>query len=269
MFVAAGLAAFLLVALPVAVCGLGLGGLSRQPWSDLLALRWDPSGARGLIGPLIGTLGVGLGAAMWAAPVGIGAATWLRWLAPAPVRRRGRQVVAALSAVPGVVVGFLCVVVLVPALGAVPGVSEGRALIVAVLGVGALALPAVVAGADRAMAQVPRRRLDAALALGATRVQALRLVVWPASAPGLVEAALLGVARALGDTMVVLLVVGAVGDGAGLGPVRTLTTTIARELSGSTGATERGALYALAAALVVLGIALGQIQGRFGVQRAR
>lgn len=263
LFIAAGLTAFALVAVPVAICGLGTASLVGEPgWTHLLALRWAPSGPWGVFGPLLGTLGVSLGAALWAAPVGIGAATWLRWLAPLPMRRRGREVVAALAAVPGVVLGFVGLVLVVPVLERVAGVPDGRGALAAVLVVGALALPSVAAGADRAMARVPRRRLDAALALGATRLQAIRLVVWPGAARGLGAAALLGIARAVGDTMVVLLVAGEPDEHGLLGPVHTLTTVIARELSAETLPAHRGALYVLAALLLLLGVVVGHWQGR-------
>jgi phosphate transport system permease protein len=264
LFLAAGLTAFALLAVPVAVCGLGLGSLVRPAGglASLLAWRWTEEGPYGVLVPLGGTLLVGVGASLWAAPVGIGAATWIRWLAPARLRRRAREVAAALAAVPPVVGGFVGLVAVPPILARIGGVPDGKGLLAAIVVVGALALPPVIAGADRAMAGVPRRRFDAALSLGATRTQAIRAVIWPIAAVDLAAAALLGVGRALGDTMIVLLVAGE--DHGLLGPVRTLTTTIARELPHAADPAHRGALYVLAAALVLLGLIVGAARQRIG-----
>lgn len=237
--------AFLLISVPVTLCGLSLRALDQ----GLFEVRWTATG--GLISPLAGSLWVALGAMAWAGPVGVGGAFWLRWLAPRRWRRTLRRLVRASAALPPVVVAFVGLTLVPPTLAALVGASDGRGAAAAILVLGFLALPAISTAADRAMRRVSRGRLDAALALGATREQALREVVWPRARPGVLAAVLFGVGRALGDTMVVLMVAGEAAGTSVLGPVRTLTATIAADLPGAS-AEHRAALYGLAAALVVL-----------------
>lgn len=246
--VAAALVGFALLAVPVLVCGLGARSLPAAVSS-------------GWIVPALGSAAVALGAVVWAGPVGIGAATWLGWVAPVRWRTRGRHAVAALAGIPTVVLGFAGLVAVAPLLEGLPGVSDGRGWLAASVVVGVYALPAIVATADRAMRGVPAARMDAAMALGATRVQVIRQLVWPACRGSLAAAALLGVVRALGDTMIVLLLAGDPGSRSLLGPLATLTATLARGLPGA-GEPERAGLYLAALALVVASVALGALARR-------
>lgn len=272
LFAAAGLTLVALVGVPIVVCGTGaaalLGSGGARP-GTLLAAAWSPGTTHALWVPLLGSLAVAAGASLLAVPVGVGAATWIGWFAPARWRRRIRLGIGSFGSVPNVVFGFVGLAWVAPALARLAGVQDGRGWLAASLVLAALALPTVAAHADQAMRSVPRRRIDAALALGASREQGVRLVLWPEAWRGIFGAGLLGVVRTLGDTMVVLLLAGDALAGAGLlGPVRTLTSVLARGLPDPANASHRGALYVAAALLLLVAWAVSAFAGRIAREPA-
>lgn len=203
VFFAALALSFLVESAPLGVAG----------WRELLTSdRWYyRSGAFGAAGMVFGTLAVSAIAIALAAPVGLGAAVFLSESVRPRIRPWLKGAVELLAAVPSVVYGLLGVLLLrewmYRALRPFDALS-GDTLATGGVLLAVMVLPTVVTLADDALQGVSRRQRLAARALGLTRSEAVRRVVLPQAAPGLTAAVLLGVGRALGETIAVFLVVG-------------------------------------------------------------
>lgn len=214
---------------PVLVNGIGVGEL-------LGGVNWRPESAVrpqfGLLGLLAGTVAVTLLAMLMAVPVGIGAAIFVSEFCGARTREVLKVVIELLAAIPSVVWGFIGYMVLNPVLIAVSGAPLGVNVLNGALILALMSVPIIVSMSEDALKAVPDAYREGALALGATRWQLVYRVLLPGARNGLLGAALLGIGRAIGETMAVLMATGhsvqiphSVFD-----PVRTMTATIAAEL---------------------------------------
>ncbi len=197
--------------------------------------NWNPTGATAYYGVLpmvVSTLMVTLCALALAAPLGIGAAAWLAYVAPPRAREVIKPIIEVLAAIPSVVLGFVGIVVVGPALAHGFGLQSGLSAANGALLLAVMALPTIVSITEDALTAVPRDYVQASLALGADRWQTLVRVVLPAAQSGVVAALMLGMGRAIGETMTVLMACGnaTAMPGSIFDPVRTLTATIAIEL---------------------------------------
>ena len=196
---------------------------------------WNPTGGTAFYGVgamVVSTLLVTLAALAVAAPLGIGTAAWLAYVAPPRVREVLKPLIEVLAAIPSVVLGFVGIVIVGPALSRVFGLQSGLTAANGALLLAVMALPTIVSITEDALTAVPRDYLQASLALGADRWQTLVRVMLPAAQSGVVAALMLGMGRAIGETMTVLMACGnATAMPGGLfDPVRTLTATVAIEL---------------------------------------
>ena len=214
---------------------------------------WHPSSGLYTMTPmLVASLAITAGAVLLAAPLGVASALFCRFYAPPKLARLYRAFIQLLAGIPSVVFGFWALVVLVPVLA--------PSLLAGILILALMILPTVALIADSSIAQVPPDQLRAAAALGLTRWSTIRGVILPSARSGLVTALILATARAIGETMAVLMVCGNVvklpkqlSD-----PVRTLTANIALEMSYA-GGLHRSALFVsglLLLALVALLVAI-------------
>ncbi len=214
---------------------------------------WHPSsGLYNMTPILVASLAITAGAVLLAAPLGVASALFCRFYAPPKLARLYRAFIQLLAGIPSVVFGFWALVVLVPVLA--PSLLAGFLILALMI------LPTVALIADSSIAQVPPDQLRAAAALGLTRWSTIRGVILPSARSGLVTALILATARAIGETMAVLMVCGNVvklpkqlSD-----PVRTLTANIALEMSYA-GGLHRSALFVsglLLLALVALLVAI-------------
>ncbi len=246
----------MIIGLFVAARGLPLF-LSFGAWRFIASSQWEP--AQGLFGvfPMIaGSLLVTAGALLLAVPLGVGMAAFLAELAPAPLARALRPAVDLLAGIPSVVYGFVGLAVLVPWIRSAFG-GPGFSVLAGALLLGVMVLPTIVAVAEDAIRAVPRTYREGSLALGATPWQTLTRVVLPAARPGIVAAVVLGMGRAIGETMAVLMVTGnvtALPDSL-LAPARTLTANIALEMSYASGRHQE-ALFATGIVLFLVIMAL-------------
>lgn len=195
----------------VVVGFLVLGVLSGEVrLGELFATRaWSfPSGRFGALAMVWGTVAVSGIALLVAAPLGWAAAITLRELTAPRLRRPLRAAAELLAAVPSIVYGLLGVVVLRPLVSEVFDVPGGDSLLAAGLLLAVMVLPTVIAVSVDALDDVPAETREAAAALGLRRTEVVRAAVLPMARPGLVAAALLGLARALGETVAVFLVIG-------------------------------------------------------------
>jgi len=202
---------------------------------------WQP-----LLRCLLGTCVVTVGAAGVVLPVALGAIVWVRYLAPRWLQGPLRLGLRALGSIPSVVFGLVGVLFVAQAAGALTAALPSSVVATGVLAV--VALPRVARHIDRELGALPQVRMEAALALGASHTEALLRVILPGAWRGIAMAGILGGVRALGDTMVVWMFLGA-SRGVLLGPVHTLTT----ELVGSFHSGDRAAAAALGLVLVLLG----------------
>jgi len=208
-----------------------------------LSPDWFPTSAVnrrfGILALLAGTGSVTLTAMLMAVPFGLGAAVYLAEFCDRRAREALKILIELLAAVPSVVWGFIGLMVMNPLIVRLTGAPIGLNVLNAGIVVGLMSVPIVVSIAEDAIRAVPDGYIEAAQALGATKWQTVRRVIFPAAKSGLLAAVLLGVGRAVGETMAVLMCTGhAVNipfDGRFpflhvLEPVRTLTATITAEL---------------------------------------
>lgn len=197
---------------------------------------WKPdslaSPRYGILGLIVSTLMTTVAALLLAVPLGIGTAAWLALRAPRPLRSSIKFVIEMLAAVPSVVVGFVGIELVGPWIGSLFGVPGGLTGLNGSVLLAIMALPTIISLSEDALSSVPRDLIEGSLALGADRWQTLVRVVGPAARSGIFAAIMLGMGRAIGETMTVLMVTGnAVAMPTGLlDPVRTMTATIAIEL---------------------------------------
>ena len=229
---------------------------------------WHPDrdATRGtfLLLPMVaGTGALALGALLLAAPAGVVSAVFCRFYAPPPVARAYRRLVELLAGIPSVVYGFWGLVTLVPLLRSIE--PPGQSLLAGVLVLALMILPTVALLADSALRSVPRTQLDGAAALGMGRWAMVRGVVLPAAAPGITTGVLLAAARAVGETMAVLMVCGNVVQvPTGLfEPVRSLTANIALEMAYAT-LDHRSALFVTGLVLMAAVASLTFVAARIG-----
>lgn len=197
---------------------------------------WNPAAfgqpTFGIGAMLVSTFAVTLGAMVIAVPLGIGAAAFLSEIAPPRVRNVLKPAIEMLAAVPSVVVGFLGIVLVAPALAAVFGLPNGLNALNGSILLAVMALPTLISVTEDAIHAVPKHYKEASYALGANRWETLLRVTLPACKSGILVAVMLGMGRALGETMTVLMATGnATAMPGGLfDSVRTITATVAIEM---------------------------------------
>lgn len=214
----------------------GLPALSEVELSTLFSTRWYPIESYYGILPLIGgSLLITIGATAIAVPFGIGAAVYLSEIAPRWVREILKPLIEILAGLPSVVLGFLGMVVFSSFLRRFLNLPTGLTALTGSVLLGGIAIPTVVSVAEDALDAVPKSYRDASLAIGATEWQTIWRVTLPAARSGVLTAVMLGVGRAIGETMTVMMVSGnapvlPTGIKDFFSPARTMTATIAAEM---------------------------------------
>jgi len=186
----------------------------------------------GILPLILGSLLVTLGALILSIPLGIGAAVFISEVAPAWIRDWLKSGVELLAAIPSIVIGFIGIAVLAPWVRDLFSLPTGLTALTGSIALAFMAMPTIVSIAEDALTAVPSAYREASLALGATRWQTIYRVTVPSAASGILGAVMLGVGRAIGETMAVMMITGnaAVIPRSLLQPVRTLTATIAAEM---------------------------------------
>jgi phosphate transport system permease protein len=202
----------------------------------LLKTNWDPTSPEkaeyGILSMVVSTLMVTVGALLLAIPIGIGVAAYLSDVAHWRVREIVKPIVEILAGIPSVVVGFLGIVLFGPAIAKIFHTGNGLNAVNGSLLLAIMALPTIISISEDSLNAVPPAYNEASLALGASRWQTLFRVKVPAALSGIIAACMLGMGRAIGETMTVLMATGnarAFPHGF-LSSVRTMTANIAIEL---------------------------------------
>ena len=189
------------------------------------------------------------GAIVLGVPVGFLTAVYLAKLAPKRVKDVMQTAVSLLAGIPSVVYGLVGMLVLVPGIRKAFHLSDGASLLAAIIVLAVMILPSIIKVSVTALEAVPREYEDASLALGATPVETYFKVSVPAAKSGIAAAVVLGVGRAIGEAMAVMMVSGNAANMPGLfQSVRFLTTAVASEMSYSSGL-QRQALFSIALVL--------------------
>lgn len=214
----------------------GLPAIQQVSINDLLSSRWYPIESFYGVLPLIGgSLIITIGATLIAVPFGVGTAIYMSEIAPRWVRELLKPFVEILGGLPSVVLGFLGMLVLSPYLRIILDLPTGLSALAGAILLGGIAIPTVVSIAEDALDAVPKSYRDASLAMGATEWQTIWRVTLPAAKSGVLTAVMLGIGRAIGETMTVMMVTGnapilPTGIKDLFSPVRTMTATIAAEM---------------------------------------
>jgi phosphate transport system permease protein len=200
------------------------------------SITWDPTSPvkaeYGILSMIVSTLLVTIGALVIALPIGLGVAAYLSDVAHWRVREIVKPIVEILAGIPSVVIGFLGIVLFSPFIAKVFGRSNGLNAINGSLLLAVMALPTIISISEDSLNAVPPAYSEASLALGGSRWQTLIRVKIPAALSGIIAAVMLGMGRAIGETMTVLMATGnarAFPHGL-LDSVRTMTSNIAIEL---------------------------------------
>ena len=187
------------------------------------------------------------GAVVLGVPIGLMTAMFLAKVAPPKAARVIKSAVELLAGIPSVVYGLVGMIVLVPAIRNLFGLSSGACLLAAIIVLAIMILPSIINVSETALRAVPQEYEEASLALGATEIETYFRVSLPAAGSGVATAVVLGVGRAIGEAMAIIMVAGNVANMPGLfTSVRFLTTAIASEMSyAAYGSLQRNALYSI------------------------
>ena len=189
------------------------------------------------------------GAILVGVPIGFLTSVYLAKIAPAKVKAVIESAVSLLAGIPSVVYGLVGMLVLVPGIRKVFNIPDGAGLLAAIIVLAVMILPSIIKVSMSALEAVPKEYEDASLALGATPVETYFKVSVPAAKSGIAAAVVLGVGRAIGEAMAVMMVSGNAPNMPGLfESVRFLTTAVASEMSYSAGL-QRQALFSIALVL--------------------
>ncbi len=215
----------------------------------------EPAAQMGILSLILGTLWVSLGAILISLPLGLGVAIYMAEIAHPRVRNTFKPIIELLSGIPSVVYGFFGLVVIVPLIQSVFNLPVGETALAGSIILAIMALPTIITIAEDSIRTTPRSMKEASLALGASRWQTIYRIIIPYSISGITAAAILGIGRAIGETMAVLMVTGNAASipHSFLEPVRTIPATIAAELGESPqGGLHYQSLFILGSILFVI-----------------
>lgn len=254
LFVLAACVSILAVALIcIFLFASGVPGMAKiGVWKFLSGRSWKPgNNVYGILPMILGSLYVTAGALLVGVPAGVLTATFLSRFASKRVKRLLQPAVSLLAGIPSVVFGFFGLVVIVPMIRMLFG-GSGASLLAACILLGMMILPTMISVSEAAISAVPDSYYEGALALGATHEHAVFSVLLPAAKSGVTAAVILGIGRAIGEAMAVMMVAGnrAVLPDSLVRGVRTLTSNIVMEM-GYAADLHREALIATAVVLFV------------------
>jgi len=185
--------------------------LYTSPWEFFLGTKWYPVSEPptfGIMPFFVATLMVTMVATAIAVPIGVGCAAYLAEVAPARIRETVKPIIELLAGIPSVVMGFIGLMLLSPLVQSMFNLDTGLCGLTAAIMLSMMSLPIIVSVSEDALRAVPDEFKEAAYALGATQWETIRHVCIPAALSGIAAAVMLGVGRAIGETMTVLMVAG-------------------------------------------------------------
>lgn len=232
----------------------GIPAIARTGfWPFVSGHKWAPGrDVFGIFPMIMGSIWVTVGALAIGVPLSLACAIFLSEVAPPRTARVIKPAIELLAGIPSVIYGFMGLVILVPLIRNRFG-GPGFSVLASSVVLGIMILPTVISISYDALKAVPDAYRDGSLALGATRWQTISMVLLPAARSGILAAVILGMGRAIGETMAVIMVAGNATKvpGSLLDPVRTLTSNIALEMGYAAGM-HRAALFGTGVILFVI-----------------
>ena len=249
--------------------------IESSPIDFLTSTQWSPghdaNSSYGILPLLIGTLLVTLGAMLIAIPLSLGTAIYISEYAPNRLKNILKPVVEMLAAIPSVAIGFLGIVIIGPGISEFFGVANGLNALNGAFLLAIMAMPTMITITEDAINAVPHSYKEASVGLGASKWRTISKVILPAAMPGVIAAIMLGLGRAIGETMTVLM---ATGNATALpsgffDSVRTITATIAIEMGEVPyQTTHYFALFAIAGVLFLITMTINSM-GEFFARKFR
>lgn len=243
---------------------------------NIFGTRWYPTfDLFGTLPLILGSVAITVVAVIMALPLGVATAVFIREIAPGWVREILKPMIETLAGIPSVVIGFFGMTVIAPLVRETLGVATGLTIFTGAVTLAYMALPTMISVAEDALDTVPKNYRDAALAMGATKWQTIWHVVLPAARSGISMAVMLGMGRAIGETMTVMMVTGnaarmPLGLDALFKPIRTMTATIAAEMGEvASGSVHYHALFGIGIVLFVLTFFINLAAARAIFQKRR
>ncbi len=241
----------------------GLPVFFEVPLSNLLGTRWYPTfSLYGTLPLILGSLLITTVAIVIALPLGVATAVFIREIAPYWAREILKPMIEVLAGIPSVVLGFFGMMLVAPLVRILFNAPTGLTVFSGAILLAYMALPTIISVAEDALDTVPNSYRDAALAMGATQWQTIWKVVVPAARSGIVTALMLGMGRAIGETMAVMMVTGNAARmplslDSLFRPARTMTATIAAEMGEvARGSVHYHALFGIGIILFILTFAI-------------
>ncbi|WP_073089315.1 phosphate ABC transporter permease subunit PstC [Thermosyntropha lipolytica] len=263
--------AILLITLFIFAKGIPL--IAKTGLTDFIFnTEWNPTKNKFGIGTmLVGSLAVTLGALLWAVPLGLITAIFMAEIAPVKVRDVLGSFIELLAGIPSVVYGFFGLIVVVPFIRDNLG-GSGMSILAGAVILGIMILPTIINISRDAIRAVPEEYKINSLALGATHYQSIWRIIVPAARSGIITAVVLGMGRAIGETMAVVMVTGnaTIIPDSILSPVRTMTSNIVLEMGYAAG-DHQAALFATGTVLFVFIVLLNliiNISAKAGIKNA-
>jgi phosphate transport system permease protein len=260
VFISATTSFVVLIAITVFIFRGGLPALEEIGIFDFIfGTVWRPGLEEyGISTMIVGSLAVTAGSLILAVPLGIACAILLAEVAPFKVRQILRPAVELLVGIPSVVYGLVGLVLLVPRVREIAG--NGFSILAASIVLMAMVLPTIISISEDSIRAIPDSYREGALALGATQWQTIRRVLLPAARSGIGASIILGMGRAVGETMAMIMVIGntITFPNSPFDPARTLTGNIAVEISYATGIHE-SALFATGIVLLIFIVSINSV----------
>jgi phosphate ABC transporter permease protein PstC len=261
LLVVAFSAVSVLLVITVFIVGQGTPIMFRYGLKSFLAgTSWYPSEKLfGLWPMIVGSLYVTAGALVIGVPFGLSCAIVLTEFASKRVRGIIKPIIELLAGIPSVVYGFMGVIILVPFIRETFG-GPGLSVLAAAIILGIMILPTIISISVDSLQALPPTYREGSIALGATKWQTVKMVLLPAARSGIIASIILGMGRAIGETMAVIMIAGNAAEvpGSLLAPVRTLTSNIALEMGYASGE-HREALFATGVILFVIIMVLNTV----------
>jgi len=271
LLVVAFSAVSVLIVITIFIVGQGTPIMFRYGLKKFLAgSSWYPSEKMfGLWPMIVGSLYVTAGALVIGVPFGLSCAVVLTEFSSKRVRSVIKPIIELLAGIPSVVYGFIGVIILVPFIRQTLG-GPGLSVLAASIILGVMILPTIISISVDSLQAVPPSYREGSIALGATRWQTVKMVLFPAARSGIIASIILGMGRAVGETMATIMIAGNAAEvpHSLLAPVRTLTSNIALEMSYATGE-HREALFATGVVLFVIIMILNTIANATAAKRRK
>ncbi|EOU1612615.1 MAG: phosphate ABC transporter permease subunit PstC [Clostridium perfringens] len=239
-------------------------------WDFIFGTQWIPSANKyGILSMIVASLGATIGALLIGVPVGILTSIFIAEIAPKKIAKIMSGAVELLAGIPSVLYGVFGLAIIVPTIQDVFNLPKGQSLLAVIIVLAIMMLPTVITVSETAIRAVPNAYKEGSLALGASKTETIFKVIVPAAKSGIMTGVVLGIGRAIGETMAVILVAGntPVIPSSIMDSVRPLTTNIALEMGYAFG-THQEMLFATGVVLftfiLILNLVLSKLSNKGG-----